>query len=37
MVKRKVSLENWENNWDNVQPFFKYGPQTRKSCIQQMQ
>lgn len=28
--KRKVSLENWENNWDNVQPFFKYGPQTRK-------
>ena len=28
--KRKVSLENWENNWDNIQPFFKYGPQTRK-------
>lgn len=28
--KRKVSLENWENNLDNVQPFFKYRPQTRK-------
>ncbi len=28
--KRKVSLENWENNWENIQPFFKYGPQTRK-------
>ena len=27
---RKVSLENWENNWENIQPFFKYGPQTRK-------
>ena len=28
--KRKVSLENLENNWENIQPFFKYGPQTRK-------
>ena len=28
--KRKVSLENWENNLDNVQPFFKYRPQTRR-------
>ena len=28
--KRKVSLENWVNNWDNIQPFFKYGPETRK-------
>ena len=28
--KRKVSLENWESNWNNIQPFFKYGPQTRK-------
>ena len=28
--KRKVSLDNWVNNWDNIQPFFKYGPETRK-------
>ena len=28
--KRKVSLDNWMNNWDNIQPFFKYGPETRK-------
>ena len=28
--KRKVSLDNWINNWDNIQPFFKYGPETRK-------
>ena len=28
--KRKVSLDNWINNWDNIQPFFKYGPVTRK-------
>lgn len=28
--KRKVSLDNWINNWENIQPFFKYGPQTRK-------
>ena len=27
---RKISLENWESNWENIQPFFKYGPQTRK-------
>ena len=27
---RKVSLDNWINNWDNIQPFFKYGPETRK-------
>jgi len=27
---RKVSLNNWINNWDNIQPFFKYGPETRK-------
>lgn len=27
---RKVSLDNWINNWENIQPFFKYGPQTRK-------
>ena len=27
---RKVSLDNWVNNWDNIQPFFKYGPETRK-------
>lgn len=30
MIKRKVSLDNWINNWDNIQPFFKYGPETRK-------
>ena len=29
-VPRKISLENWESNWKNIQPFFKYGPQTRK-------
>ena len=28
--ERRVSLENWENNWENIQPLFKYGPQTRK-------
>lgn len=28
--KRKVSLDNWINNWDNIQPFFKYGPETRR-------
>lgn len=27
---RKISLENWENNWDAVVPFFKYGEETRK-------
>ena len=27
--KRRVSLDNWINNWDNIQPFFKYGPETR--------
>ena len=27
---RKVSLENWESNWDNIQPFFKFGPETRR-------
>ena len=29
-IKRKVSLNNWINNWDNIQPFFKYDPETRK-------
>lgn len=28
--KRRVSLDNWINNWENIQPFFKYGPETRK-------
>ena len=28
--KRRVSLDNWINNWDNIQPFFKYGPETRR-------
>lgn len=27
---RKVSLENWLNNWDSVIPFFKFGPELRK-------
>lgn len=27
---RRISLENWENNWDDIQPFFKFGPETRK-------
>lgn len=27
---RKVSLENWLNNWDSVIPFFKFGPEVRK-------
>lgn len=27
---RRVSLDNWVDNWDNIQPFFKYGPETRK-------
>lgn len=30
MDKRKVSLDNWINNWNNIQPFFKYDPETRK-------
>lgn len=28
--KRKVSLDNWENNWDAIIPFFKFGPELRK-------
>ncbi|MFR8116372.1 MAG: transposase [Clostridia bacterium] len=28
--KRRVSLDNWINNWENIQPFYKYGPETRK-------
>lgn len=28
--KRKVSLDNWLNNWDSVIPFFKFGPELRK-------
>ena len=28
--ERRVSLENWVSNWENIQPFFKYGPETRK-------
>lgn len=27
---RKVSLDNWENNWENVATFFKYSPAIRK-------
>lgn len=27
---RKVSLDNWLNNWDSVIPFFKFGPELRK-------
>ena len=28
--KRKVSLDNWSNNWDAIVPFFKFGPELRK-------
>lgn len=28
--ERKVSLDNWLNNWDSVIPFFKFGPELRK-------
>ena len=28
--KRKVSLDNWANNWDAIIPFFKFGPELRK-------
>ena len=28
--KTKVSLDNQINNWDNIQPFFEYEPETRK-------
>lgn len=28
--KRKVSLDNWLNNWDAIVPFFKFGPELRK-------
>lgn len=27
---RKVSLDNWVNNWDSIIPFFKFGPDLRK-------
>lgn len=27
---RKVFLDNWENNWENVATFFKYSPAIRK-------
>lgn len=28
--KRKVTLDNWSNNWDVIVPFFKFGPELRK-------
>ena len=28
--KRKISLDNWNNNWDAIVPFFKFGPELRK-------
>lgn len=28
--QRKVSLDNWANNWDAIIPFFKFGPELRK-------
>jgi len=28
--QRKVSLDNWNNNWDAIVPFFKFGPELRK-------
>ena len=27
---RKVTLDNWINNWDAIIPFFKFGPDLRK-------
>ena len=27
---KKVSLDNWVNNWDAIIPFFKFGPELRK-------
>ena len=27
---KHVSLQNWENNWDDVSTFFKYSPAIRK-------
>lgn len=27
---RRVSLDIWKDHWDSIQPFFKYGPETRK-------
>ena len=29
-LPRHVSLQNWENNWDEVSTFFKYSPTIRK-------
>lgn len=29
-AKKKISLDNWINNWDSVIPFFKFGPELRK-------
>lgn len=29
-LPRHVSLQNWENNWENVSVFFKYSPAIRK-------
>lgn len=29
-AKKKVSLDNWLNNWDSIIPFFKFGPELRK-------
>lgn len=28
--KKKISLDNWLNNWDSIIPFFKFGPDLRK-------
>lgn len=28
--QRKISLDNWVNNWDSICPFFKYGEETRR-------
>lgn len=28
--KKKISLDNWLNNWDSIIPFYKFGPELRK-------
>lgn len=29
-AQRKISLDNWLNNWDSIIPFFKFGPELRR-------
>ena len=28
--EKKITLNNWINNWDSIIPFFKFGPELRK-------